>query len=85
MSRACAFSVESTSGRARAATLGLPRGEVKTPAFMPVATQATVKALTPEEVELSGARLVIMNTYHLWLRPGPEVIAAHGGLHAEAP
>jgi queuine tRNA-ribosyltransferase len=81
VTRACSFSVESTSGRARAARLALPRGEVKTPAFMPVATQATVKALAPDEVELTGARLVIMNTYHLWLRPGPEVIAAHGGLH----
>jgi len=81
VNQASSFSVECVSGRARAATLSLPHGQVKTPAFMPVGTQATVKALTPDEVEASGARLVIMNTYHLWLRPGPEVIAAHGGLH----
>ena len=48
---------------------------------MPVGTQATVKALTPEEVAHTGARMTIMNTYHLWLRPGPEVVAEHGGLH----
>jgi queuine tRNA-ribosyltransferase len=75
------FKVDASSGRARAATLSLRSGVVKTPAFMPVATQATVKATTPAEVAASGASLVIMNTYHLWLRPGPEVIAAHGGLH----
>jgi queuine tRNA-ribosyltransferase len=75
------FSRQATSGAARAGTLHTRRGDVATPAFMPVGTQATVKALTPQEVASTGARMVIMNTYHLWLRPGPEVIAAHGGLH----
>ena len=75
------FSVQARSGHARAGVLGTAHGELPTPAFMPVATQATVKALAPAEVMQSGARLVIMNTYHLWLRPGPEIVRAHGGLH----
>ena len=75
------FEVDHESGRARAARLGTAHGEVLTPAFMPVGTQSMVKALKPEEVAASGARLFIANTYHLWLRPGPEVIAEHGGLH----
>lgn len=75
------FRVESTDGHARAGVLVTPHGEVPTPAFMPVGTQATVKALTPADVAATGARMVIMNTYHLWLRPGPEVVAEHGGLH----
>ncbi|MEB2323712.1 MAG: tRNA guanosine(34) transglycosylase Tgt [Sorangiineae bacterium] len=77
-----AFSVEARSGEARAGALRTAHGEVPTPAFMPVGTQAAVKALTPAEVSATGARMVIMNTYHLWLRPGPEVVSAHGGLHA---
>jgi queuine tRNA-ribosyltransferase len=76
-----AFTRQKTSGSARAGVIVTRRGEVQTPAFMPVGTQATVKALTVEEVSAAGARMVIMNTYHLWIRPGPEVIAAHGGLH----
>jgi queuine tRNA-ribosyltransferase len=75
------FRVESSDGHARAGVLVTPHGEVPTPAFMPVGTQATVKALPPKEVAATGARMVIMNTYHLWLRPGPEVVAEHGGLH----
>jgi queuine tRNA-ribosyltransferase len=76
------FRVMKTSGAARAGVIETERGSVETPAFMPVATQASVKALTPQEVAATGARLVIMNTYHLWLRPGTEVVARHGGLHA---
>jgi queuine tRNA-ribosyltransferase len=76
-----AFHVDARDGAARAGTLVTRHGEVPTPAFMPVGTQATVKALSPEDVAATGTRLCIMNTYHLWLRPGPEVIAAHGGLH----
>jgi queuine tRNA-ribosyltransferase len=76
-----AFRVEATSGHARAGVLTTRHGDVPTPAFMPVATQATVKSLTPAEVAATGARMLIMNTYHLWLRPGPEVVAAHAGLH----
>ncbi len=75
------FRVDARSGVARAGVLTTRHGDVPTPAFMPVGTQATIKALTPDEVSATGARMVIMNTYHLWLRPGPEVVAAHGGLH----
>jgi len=75
------FSLEASDGNARAGTLTTRHGDVPTPAFMPVGTQATVKSATPEEVAATGARMTIMNTYHLWLRPGPEVVAAHGGLH----
>ncbi len=73
--------VEATSGHARAGTLHTSHGEVPTPAFMPVGTQATVKALSPAEIADTGAHMVIMNTYHLWLRPKPEVVASLGGLH----
>jgi queuine tRNA-ribosyltransferase len=69
-------------GEARAGTLSTPRGEVPTPTFMPVGTQASVKTLTPAEVQATGARIILANTYHLWLRPGPDVIARIGGLHA---
>ncbi len=75
------FATVATAGAARAGLLTTRRGVVETPAFMPVATRATVKAAGPEEVAATGARMVIMNTYHLWLRPGPEVVAAVGGLH----
>ena len=78
------FRVESTSGNARQGVLGTPHGEVQTPAFMPVGTQAAVKAVSSEEVAATGARMQIMNTYHLWLRPGPELIAEFGGLHCFA-
>lgn len=81
MSAPLRFEVERTDGNARAGTLHTRHGQVPTPAFMPVGTQASVKALSPDEVAATGARLTIMNTYHLWLRPGPEVVAAHGGLH----
>jgi queuine tRNA-ribosyltransferase len=76
------FALDARSELARAGRITTSRGSVETPAFMPVATQASVKSLAPDEVAASGARLVIMNTYHLWLRPGAELIAAHGGLHA---
>jgi queuine tRNA-ribosyltransferase len=75
------FRVEAVSDNARLGVLSTPHGLVETPAFMPVATQATVKSLTPEEVSSTGTRLCIMNTYHLWLRPGAEVVAEQGGLH----
>jgi queuine tRNA-ribosyltransferase len=57
-----------------------PRAVIETPTFMPVGTQATVKSLTPDEVASTGARIILANTYHLWLRPGAESIAAHGGV-----
>ena len=78
------FRVEKTSDNARKGVLGTPHGDVETPAFMPVGTQAAVKAVSSEEVAETGARMQIMNTYHLWLRPGPELIAEFGGLHAFA-
>ncbi|MEM9875213.1 MAG: tRNA guanosine(34) transglycosylase Tgt, partial [Myxococcota bacterium] len=70
-----------TDGDARAGVLHTPRGPVATPTFMPVGTQGAVKTLLPAEVRATGAQIVLGNTYHLWLRPGPEVVAAHGGLH----
>ena len=75
------YQLEATSGNARAGRLLTRHGEVQTPAFMPVGTQASVKALSSEEVASNGARMQIMNTYHLWLRPGPERVAQLGGLH----
>jgi queuine tRNA-ribosyltransferase len=76
------FHLEGTEGAARAGTFTTPHGEVRTPAFMPVGTAGTVKALSPEEVEAVGARMVLANTYHLYLRPGHELVRALGGLHA---
>src|SRR6187200_2568169 len=75
------FVVEAGDGNARAGRLRLAHGEVPTPIFMPVGTYGTVKAMTPRELEAVGARIVLGNTFHLWLRPGLDVIAAHGGLH----
>jgi queuine tRNA-ribosyltransferase len=75
------FLLEATCGNARAGTIETPHGSVPTPAFMPVATQGTVKALDPLEVSGAGARMLIANTYHLWLRPGPDIVHEHGGLH----
>jgi len=75
------FTVEARAGAARAGRLAPAHGEIVTPAFMPVGTQATVKALTPEMVAATGARIVLANTYHLMLRPGAERIARLGGLH----
>ncbi|HKL63481.1 MAG TPA: tRNA guanosine(34) transglycosylase Tgt [Woeseiaceae bacterium] len=68
-------------GGARRGRLTFRRGSVETPAFMPVGTYGTVKAMTPEEVAAGGAEIILGNTFHLMLRPGPEVIRAHGGLH----
>lgn len=75
------FTLIKNDGNARRGQLHFPRGIVDTPAFMPVGTYGTVKAMTMEEVKSTGAQIVLGNTFHLMLRPGPEVIAAHGGLH----
>ncbi|MEN8375826.1 MAG: tRNA guanosine(34) transglycosylase Tgt [Gemmatimonadota bacterium] len=75
------FEVSATEGAARSGILHLARGSVRTPAFMPVGTQATVKALTPEEVTAVGADIVLANTYHLYLRPGADIVRDLGGLH----
>lgn len=71
----------SHSGHARAAILTTPHAEVETPTFMPVGTQGSVKGLTAEEVASTGAKIMLGNTYHLWLRPGPDLVASLGGLH----
>ncbi|MET0360245.1 MAG: tRNA guanosine(34) transglycosylase Tgt [Sphingobium sp.] len=77
-----AFSVHATSGKARTGTIAMRRGEIRTPAFMPVGTAATVKAMRPQEVRATGADIILGNTYHLMLRPGAERVARLGGLHA---
>ena len=76
-----AFSIAATDGAARTGVIVMPRGEIRTPAFMPVGTAATVKAMRPEEVRASGADIILGNTYHLMLRPGAERVARLGGLH----
>ena len=76
-----AFELTAADGAARRGRLTLVHGSVDTPAFMPVGTYGTVKAMAPAELVDAGAQIVLGNTFHLWLRPGLEVIAAHGGLH----
>ena len=76
-----AFTIHATDGRARTGTIAMQRGEIRTPAFMPVGTAATVKALKPETVRKTGADIILGNTYHLMLRPGAERVARLGGLH----
>ncbi|HNP37279.1 MAG TPA: tRNA guanosine(34) transglycosylase Tgt [Woeseiaceae bacterium] len=75
------FAVKATDGLARRGELEFRRGLVATPAFMPVGTYGSVKSVTPEEVAASGAGIILGNTFHLMLRPGTEIIRAHGGLH----
>jgi len=76
-----AFEIAATDGAARTGTISMQRGEIRTPAFMPVGTAATVKAMRPDEVRASGADIILGNTYHLMLRPGAERVAKLGGLH----
>lgn len=76
-----AFSIAATDGAARTGTIAMPRGEIRTPAFMPVGTAATVKAMRPAEVRATGADIILGNTYHLMLRPSAERMARLGGLH----
>jgi len=75
------FAIEATDGRARTGRIGMVRGDIATPAFMPVGTAATVKAMKPEAVRGTGADIILGNTYHLMLRPGAERMAKLGGLH----
>ncbi len=75
------FTLHKADGLARRGTLQLAHGSVETPAFMPVGTYGSVKAMSPVELHEIGAQIVLGNTFHLWLRPGLEVIEAHGGLH----
>lgn len=81
MSKRFTFSVSGTQGRARTGVVSTPRGDIRTPAFMPVGTAATVKAMMPESVSATGADILLGNTYHLMLRPGAERIHNLGGLH----
>ena len=76
-----AFTVHARSGKARTGTIAMKRGAIRTPAFMPVGTAATVKAMKPESVRETGADVLLGNTYHLMLRPGAERVARLGGLH----
>ena len=76
------FSISATDGAARTGAISMMRGEIRTPAFMPVGTAATVKAMKPEDVRSAGADIILGNTYHLMLRPGAERVARLGGLHA---
>jgi len=75
------FTIQASDGSARRGQLVFSRGRVDTPAFMPVGTYGTVKAMTPEELEQTGAQIILGNTFHLMLRPGTDVIARHGDLH----
>ncbi len=75
------FELLKTEGMARRGRLSFPRGEVETPAFMPVGTYGTVKAMTPEELKGIGAQIILGNTFHLMLRPGTEIVRLHGDLH----
>lgn len=78
------FQLLATDGAARRGRLAFPRGTVETPAFMPVGTYGSVKGVLPEQVRALGAEIILGNTFHLYLRPGLEVIEAHGGLHGFA-
>src|SRR2546421_8786412 len=75
------FQIESTAGAARAGVFDTPHGPVETPAFMPVGTLATVKALDPEDLVAMKASMILGNAYHLHLRPGDELIREMGGIH----
>ena len=78
------FQLDTTDGNARRGRLTFPRGTVETPAFMPVGTYGSVKGILPDQIEALGAEIILGNTFHLYLRPGLEVIAQHGGLHGFA-
>ncbi len=75
------FAVSATDGKARRGEMTFPRGKVQTPAFMPVGTYGTVKGMLPKDIVEIGAEIILGNTFHLMLRPGTEVIKAHGDLH----
>lgn len=81
MAERFAFTIEATDGAARTGRIDMLRGEIRTPAFMPVGTAATVKAMKPQTVRKTGADIILGNTYHLMLRPGAERVAKLGGLH----
>ncbi|RBC26016.1 tRNA guanosine(34) transglycosylase Tgt, partial [Xanthomonas oryzae pv. oryzae] len=78
------FQLQATDGHARRGRLTFPRGTVETPAFMPVGTYGSVKGILPEHIRALGAEIILGNTFHLYLRPGLDVIGDHGGLHGFA-
>jgi queuine tRNA-ribosyltransferase len=82
MAERFSFRIDATEGKARTGRIAMLRGEIRTPAFMPVGTAATVKAMKPEAVRKTGADIILGNTYHLMLRPGAERMARLGGLHS---
>ena len=75
------YSIEFTNNLARVGSISLKKGKISTPAFMPVGTYGAVKSVTPHEVAKSNADIILGNTFHLMLRPGPGIIKEHGGLH----
>src|SRR5512141_1972387 len=79
--RVFTYQLQAQEGRARAGVFSTPHGDLLTPVFAPVGTQATVKAVTPAQLHETGATLVLSNTYHLYLRPGDKLVAEMGGLH----
>ena len=81
MTKKFSYSLNAVDGKARCGIISTPRGEIRTPAFMPVGTAATVKAMLPESVRSTGADILLGNTYHLMLRPTAERISELGGLH----
>ena len=83
MSSQCDMRFEhiNSDGQARRGRLLFPRGKVETPAFMPVGTYGTVKGMLPRDIRAIGAQIVLGNTFHLWLRPGTDIIEEHGDLH----
>src|SRR6187455_2584901 len=82
MESSFSFTLHGTDGAARVGEFSTPHGVVQTPAFMPVGTQGTVKAMRHEDLESIGTEIILGNTYHLFLRPGDDLIARRGGLHA---
>ena len=76
------FRLSATDGAARAGVLATAHGDIRTPAFMPVGTKGTVKSLVPDELRIVGSKIILGNSYHLHFRPGYDVIAELGGLHA---
>ena len=82
LGNASEFTLHGADGLARLGEFSTPHGAVQTPAFMPVGTQGTVKAMRHHDLEEAGAQIILGNTYHLYLRPGDELIARRGGLHA---
>ncbi|MBO4300494.1 MAG: tRNA-guanine transglycosylase, partial [Desulfovibrio sp.] len=79
-----AFTIEHRDGAARIGLLQTAHGVIPTPVFMPVGTVGSVKALAPDDLSATGARIILGNTYHLYLRPGDDLVARHGGLHTFA-